>query len=197
MPPPTDPDAALMLKVRSGDTAAFEELVRKYQSPVINTIYRMLGDRWEAEDLAQQVFIQVFRSAKRYQPTAKFSTFLFTIVRHLTLNEIRRRTRHPADSLDEPTRDGDDEHERQTADPRATAPNIEAIQNELEARVRAAIESLPEQQRLAIILLRYEEKNYDEICKILRCSLPSLKSLIHRARLTLRTELADYLEERE
>ncbi len=197
MPSPSDPDASLMLQVQAGDKAAFEELVRKYQSPVINTIYRMLGDRWEAEDLSQQVFVQVLRSAKRYKPTAKFSTFLFTIVRHLTLNELRRRARHPADSLDEPARGAGDEQERQVADARATAPDIEAIQNELEKRVRAAIESLPEQQRLAIILLRYEEKSYDEICKILRCSLPSLKSLIHRARLTLKQDLAAYLEKRE
>src|SRR5436190_7640852 len=96
-----DPDAALMLRVRAGDFAAFEELVNKYKQPVMNLVYRTLRDSTEAEDLAQHVFLQVFKSAHRYEVAAKFSTWLFTIARNLCLNEIRRRSRHPADSLDE------------------------------------------------------------------------------------------------
>jgi RNA polymerase sigma-70 factor (ECF subfamily) len=196
MPQPLDPDAVLMLKVKAGDHIVFEQLVQKYHASVINTIYRMLGDRWEAEDLAQQVFVQVFRSAKRYQPNAKFSTWLFTIVRHLSLNELRRRRRHPADSLDEPVRDGEEERERQVADTRAIKPDDAVLEQELDARVRAAIQTLPEQQRMAVVLLRYENQSYEEICKVLRCSLPSLKSLLHRARLTLRDKLTDYFQDR-
>src|SRR6266508_3230205 len=95
-----DPDAALMLRVKRGDRRAFEELVDKYKRPVTNAIYQTLGDATEAEDLAQNVFVQVYKSAHRYRASAKFSTWLFTIARNLCLNEIRRRSRHPADSLD-------------------------------------------------------------------------------------------------
>src|SRR5213593_1550872 len=95
-----DSDAALMLRVKQGDSGAFAELVDKYKQPVMNLVYRMLRDATEAEDLAQNVFIQVYKSAYRYEVSSKFSTWLFTIARNLCLNEIRRRSRHPADSMD-------------------------------------------------------------------------------------------------
>src|SRR5688500_6725786 len=95
-----DPDAELMLRVKRGDTAAFEELVNKYKQPVINIIFRTIHDLDEAEDLAQNVFIQVYKSADRYQVTAKFTTWLFTIARNLCLNEIRRRSRYRSESLE-------------------------------------------------------------------------------------------------
>ena len=91
MPVPPDPDAVLMLRVKRGDRAAFAELVEKYKQPVMNLVYRTLHDEAEAEDLAQNVFLQVYKSAKRYESRAKFSTWLFTIARNLCLNEIRRR----------------------------------------------------------------------------------------------------------
>src|SRR5437867_7356421 len=97
-----DPDAALMLLVKQGDTAAFAELVHKYKQPVLNLVYRTLRDATEAEDLAQNVFLQVYKSADRYKVSAKFSTWLFTIARNMCLNEIRRRSRHPAQSIDAP-----------------------------------------------------------------------------------------------
>src|SRR4051812_2318588 len=103
-----DPDAALMLLVKQGDAHAFEQLVDKYKQPVMNFVYRSLPDATEAEDLAQHVFLQVFKSAHRYEPSARFSTWLFTIARNLCLNEIRRRIRHPADSLDQ-THPGEDD----------------------------------------------------------------------------------------
>src|SRR5215471_10925137 len=95
-----DPDAALMLQVKQGDTTAFAQLVDKYKQPVMNLVFRMLRDATEAEDLAQNVFVQVYKSAERYRVSSKFSTWLFTIARNLCLNELRRRARHPADSLD-------------------------------------------------------------------------------------------------
>src|ERR1017187_10875286 len=98
MPVELDPDAALMFRVKRGDRAAFAELVEKYKQPVMNLVYRTLRDETEAEDLAQNVFLQVYKSAKRYESRAKFSTWLFTIARNLCLNEIRRRSRHPSDS---------------------------------------------------------------------------------------------------
>ena len=96
MPDHRDPDAALMLRVKQGDMAAFEELVEKHKQPVMNLIYRTLQDATEAEDLAQNAFVQVFKSAHRYRASAKFSTWLYTIARNLCLNELRRRSRHPA-----------------------------------------------------------------------------------------------------
>src|ERR1041385_2787439 len=95
-----DPDAALMKRVTQGDQRAFEELVEKYKQPVFNMIYRTLPDAAEAEDLAQVVFVQVYKAAAKYRVEAKFSTWLFTIARNLCLNELRRRSRHPAQSLD-------------------------------------------------------------------------------------------------
>src|SRR5918992_1143028 len=118
MPDHLDPDAALMLRVKQGDRAAFEALVDKYKQPVMNLVFRTLHDATEAEDLAQHVFLQVYKSAHRYEVSAKFSTWLFTIARNLCLNEIRRRSRHPAESLDQ-TREGDEEHTiRQVEDAR-------------------------------------------------------------------------------
>src|SRR5215475_7699334 len=117
-----DPDAALMLRVKQGDTAAFAELVEKYKQPVMNLAYRMLRDLTEAEDLAQNVFLQVYRSAYRYQVASKFSTWLFTIARNLCLNEIRRRGRHPADSLDAPHPEQEDQPWQQYEDKKAVQP---------------------------------------------------------------------------
>src|SRR5437867_907263 len=103
-----DSDAALMLLVKQGDAVAFAELVDKYKQPIMNFVYRTLPELTEAEDLAQHVFLQVFKSAHRYEASARFSTWLFTIARNLCLNEVRRRIRHPAESLDE-TYPGDED----------------------------------------------------------------------------------------
>src|SRR2546421_12674677 len=109
MPAEQDPDAALMLRVKQGDTAAFAQLVDKYKQPVMNVVYRMLRDATEAEDIAQNVFVQVYKSASRYQVSSKFTTWLFTIARNLCLNELRRRSRHPADSMDAPHPEQEDQ----------------------------------------------------------------------------------------
>src|SRR5271166_81244 len=110
---PLDEDAALMLRVKRGDMQAFEALVEKYKHPVIMLMYRMVRDLEEAEDLAQGVFVRVYQSAGRYEVTAKFSTWIFTIARRLCLNEIRRRSRHPAESLEGSAVEGDDQAPRQ------------------------------------------------------------------------------------
>src|SRR5271167_4987269 len=116
MPVQADPDAALMLRVKRGDRVAFTELVEKYKQPVMNFVFRSLRDEIEAEDLAQNVFLQIYKSRARYERTAKFSTWLFTIARNLCLNEIRRRTRHPADSLEETQAESEDLPPRQYED---------------------------------------------------------------------------------
>ncbi|MEO6181567.1 MAG: sigma-70 family RNA polymerase sigma factor [Verrucomicrobiota bacterium] len=188
-----EPDAALMLRVKGGDMRAFEELVEKYKQPVMNVIFRTLRDQVEAEDLAQNVFVQVFKSAHRYQVTAKFSTWLFTIARNLCLNEIRRRSRHPAESLENSQTESDDHSARQFEDIKAFSPTENLLQAELENKVQLALDGLPENQRTALLLCRQEELSYDDISEVLGCSLSATKSLIHRARETLKLKLKPYL----
>lgn len=188
-----DPDAALMLRVKQGDMVAFEELVEKYKQPVINLVYRTLRDASEAEDLAQSVFVQVFKSAQRYRVSAKFSTWLYTIARNLCLNEIRRRSRHPADSLDAVHPDQEDQPLHQYEDKKTfSAPDC-LLREELWSKVEQALASLPETQRTALLLCREEEMSYEEISTVLGCSLSATKSLIHRGRETLKQKLKPYL----
>jgi RNA polymerase sigma-70 factor (ECF subfamily) len=189
-----DPDATLMLRVREGDMVAFETLVERYKQPVINLLYRTLPDATEAEDLAQNVFIQVHKSAHRYEASARFSTWLFTIARNLCLNEIRRRSRHPAESLDLTHPENDDQPLRQIEDVKQFAPPDTMLQGELTDKIEEAIASLPENQRTAMLLCRQDDLSYDDIAKVLGCSLSATKSLIHRARETLKQRLKPYLK---
>src|SRR3989475_7332474 len=147
-----DPDASLMLRVKRGDRQAFEELVNKYRQPVMNLVYRALGDATEAEDLAQNVFVQVYKSADRYKVSAKFTTWLFTIARNLCLNEIRRRSRHPAHSLDETFADNEDQPIRQAEDIKTFSPPDSLLLSELEGKIESALGELPEKQRTAILM---------------------------------------------
>ncbi len=188
-----DPDAALMLRVKQGDTAAFTELVDKYKQPVMNVAFRMLHDVTEAEDLAQAVFVQVFKSAGRYQVSSKFSTWLFTIARNLCLNEIRRRTRHRAEPMDAPHPEQEDQPLHQFEDKQTASPPDSLLHSELEAKIEQALGDLPENQRLAIVLCRQDELSYEEIAEVLGCSVSATKSLIHRGRETLKQKLKPYL----
>ena len=186
----SESDVALMLRVKDGDHEAFRELIERHQRAVINVIHRAIGDTWEAEDLAQRVFIQVFRSASRYKPTAKFTTWLFTITHNTILNEHRRRARHAAQSLDALAQPEDtDEPGTQLADTRATDPAREASERELQEKIHSAIQALPEAQRTAVILCRFEGLAYEEIAEVLHCSVSAVKSLLHRARQTLKEDL--------
>jgi RNA polymerase sigma-70 factor, ECF subfamily len=193
MAPRDDPDAQLMLRVKRGDLAAFELLVEKYKQPVINLLYRTLPDATEAEDLAQNVFVQVFKSAHRYEVAARFSTWLFTIARNLCLNEIRRRSRHPAESLDLVHPEHEEQPFRQFEDHKTFSPPDSLLHGELEEKIDQALAELPENQRTALLLCRQDELSYDEISKVLGCSLSATKSLIHRGRETLKQKLKPYL----
>lgn len=190
----TDPDAALMLLVKEGDADAFSALVDRHKKAVFNLVYRMLGDAAEAEDVAQNVFIQVYKSAHRYKVSAKFTTWLFTIARNLSLNEIRRRSRHPADSIDATQGDHEDQPQRQYEDRNIFAATDLLLQSELEQKIEEALASLPENQRTAILLFRQDELSYEDIASILECSLSATKSLIHRGRETLKQLLKPYLK---
>src|SRR5580658_2003310 len=194
MPVQPDPDAVLMLRVKRGDRAAFTQLVEKYKQPVMNFVYRSLRDEAEAEDLAQNVFLQVYKSRARYQRTAKFSTWLFTIARNLCLNELRRRSRHPAESLEETHAENEDQPRQQFEDKSQVAPPEKLLQGELAGKIEEALAALPENQRTAILLCRQEELSYEEIAEVLDCSLSATKSLIHRGRETLKEKLKPYLQ---
>ena len=194
MPVQTDPDAALMLRAKRGDRAAFAELVEKYKQPVMNFVFRSLRDEIEAEDLAQNVFLQAWKSRSRYQQTAKFSTWLFTIARNLCLNEIRRRSRHPAESIEEAHAEHEDQPRQQYEDKSQIAPPEKLLHGELAQKIEEALAELPENQRTAILLCRQDELSYEEIAEVLDCSLSATKSLIHRGRETLKEKLKPYLQ---
>lgn len=193
MPEAPDPDAELMLRVQRGDRRAFEQLLERYQQPVANYLHRLLGDATEAEDLTQGVFVQVYKSAARYRVSARFATWLFTIARNLALNELRRRARHPALSLDAPLADAAPAPARHVPDPRPDGPADRLLQAELEAKIQEALRELPETQRTAILLCREQELAYEDIAAVLGCSLSAVKSLIHRGRETLKRRLKPYL----
>ena len=166
-----DPDAVLMLRVKRGDRAAFTGLVEKYKQPVMNFVFRSLRDETEAEDVAQNVFLQVYKSRARYERTAKFSTWLFTIARNLCLNEIRRRSRHPAESLEETHPENEDQPSRQYEDKKVFLPTDNVLHGELAGKIEEALAELPEAQRTAILLCRQDELSYEEISNVLGCSL--------------------------
>jgi RNA polymerase sigma-70 factor (ECF subfamily) len=197
MPDQADPDALLMLRVKRGDRAAFAELVGKYKQPLFNFVFRTLRDETETEDVAQNTFLQVWKSRARYERTAKFSTWLFTIARNLCLNEIRRRSRHPADSLEEIHAEHEDQPSRQYEDKKIFLPTENALHGELARKIEEALAELPENQRTAILLCRQDELSYEEIAEVLDCSLSATKSLIHRGRETLKEKLKPYLQSGE
>jgi RNA polymerase sigma-70 factor (ECF subfamily) len=182
-------DIRLMGLVSAGDDRAFEALVERHQRLVVGTVGRMLGTNSDAEDIAQQVFVRVWKNAKRYEPRAKFTTWLLKITRNLTFNELRRRSRHPAVPLQSET----GEEERPLRDERAIAPDASLLDEELQKAVDAAIAQLPETQRMAVILRRYDELSYEEIAETLEQSVSAVKSLLFRARTELRESLKRYL----
>jgi RNA polymerase sigma-70 factor (ECF subfamily) len=183
-------DVRLMRLIGNGDTAAFEQLVERHQTLVAGTIARMLGSNSDVEDIAQQVFIRVWKSAGRYVARAKFTTWLLKITRNLVFNELRRGKRHPHVSVD---------LESQTEplplkDQVTLSPDSTLLEVELQKAIDDAIMLLPETQRMALVLRRYQELSYEEIAETLDLSVPAVKSLLFRARTELRQRLKSYLE---
>ncbi len=182
-------DEELMAAVAEGDLAAFRLIVERHQKPLINFISRYLGDRVAAEDVAQEVFLRVFKAANNYKPKAKFKTWLFTIAANLCLNEIRSTRSKPAFvDLSDAT-----EAEYPVFAPDSFSPQKAAEKEELSAAVRKAIRSLPENQRVAILLRQYNELSYSEIGKIMGLSVSAIESLIQRARQGLKKMLIFHL----
>ncbi|MBC7926599.1 MAG: RNA polymerase sigma factor [Bryobacteraceae bacterium] len=180
-------DAELMLRVRDGDLTSFTSLLERHRLPVVNFLSRMVGNQAIAEELAQDVFLRIYRSRGSYEPTAKFTTWLFRIATHLALNHIRdRRHEKNSESLERERRDGS---VRQFAD---QVLNIEQsmVQQARFIEVRQAIEVLPAKQRAAVLMHKYHEMDYSQIARALGCSESALKSLLFRAYETLRSRLA-------
>jgi len=180
-------DAQLMLRVREGDETSFALLLQRHRGPVVNFLHRMVQDRAISEELAQEVFLRVYRSRATYEPTAKFTTWLFRIATRLALNALRDgKKKRVQESLDQEVFEG---VERQVAD---RQPTVEEDMIRL-ARLREdrlAIEALPEKQRAAVLMHKYEGLGYLQIAEALRCSETAVKSLIFRAYQTLRARLA-------
>jgi RNA polymerase sigma-70 factor (ECF subfamily) len=183
-------DVRLMRLIGRGDTAALEELIQRHQTLVAGTVARMLGSTSEVEDIAQQVFIRVWKSAGRYVPRAKFTTWLLKITRNLVFNELRRTKRH----ANVPIQTDPQSEEMPLRDQTAQTPDASLLEHELHEAIEQAITALPESQRLALVLRRYEELSYEDIADILDLSVPAVKSVLFRARTELRERLKGYLE---
>lgn len=192
-------DVQLMLDVKSGDDSSFELLLRKYRMPLVNFLYRMVRDGGTAEDLAQEVFLRVYRARGEYLPTAKFTTWMFRIATNLALNALRDgRYRQQEVSIDhsafERSIDGESEQPALEIADRQPTVEVELIRRDRAEQIRRAVEALPEKQRAAVLLHKYQEMDYDEIAGVLGCSESALKSLLFRAYETLRVELAPLVE---
>jgi RNA polymerase sigma-70 factor (ECF subfamily) len=182
-------DLRLMQLVGRGDTTAFEQLVEKHQALVAGTVARMLGSNSDVEDIAQQVFIRVWKSARRYVPRAKFTTWLLKITRNLVFNELRRTKRRAQVPL-QPEAGGEDPPLK---DDMNLAPDASLLETELQRTIEEAILQLPEAQRMAVVLRRYEQLSYEQIAEVLELSVPAVKSVLFRARSELRSRLSKYL----
>jgi RNA polymerase sigma-70 factor (ECF subfamily) len=181
-----------MLDVKAGDERSFELLLQRYRTPLVNFLYRMVRSREQAEDLAQEVFIRVYRAREEYVPSAKFTTWLFRIATNLALNSLRdHRYQKLEMSIDAPLTSSEEGDERpfEVADKHPTVEQ-DLVEEERKKMIRHAIEKLPEKQRAAVLLHKYQELDYAEIAKILSCSESALKSLLFRAYEMLRVELA-------
>lgn len=188
-----DSDEDLMLRAGRGDTGAFEVLVERHQHAVVGTAAKMLGFTDGAEDIAQTVFLRAWKSAPRYRPEAKFTTWLMTITRNLVFNEFRRRNRSRLEPLEPSATASEDSPARQIADPSQPPAGAQVTSRELTRAIDRALAALPEKPRMALILRRYEDMPYEEIAKALEVSVPAVKSLLFRARTLLKEQLAEYL----
>jgi RNA polymerase sigma-70 factor (ECF subfamily) len=183
-------DVRLMRLVSRGDTAALEELIERHQTLVAGTVARMLGSNSDVEDIAQQVFIRVWKSAGRYVPRAKFTTWLLKITRNLVFNELRRAKRQ----AQTPIQIDHHSEEMPLRDEVTQTPDASLLERELQSAIEQAITALPETQRMALVLRRYEDLSYEQIGEILDLSVPAVKSVLFRARTELRARLKGYLE---
>jgi len=186
-------DAEVMLRVKAGDDSAFDYLVQKYRRQIISFMYRMAHNTAAAEDLAQEVFLRVYRSRASYEPSAKFTTWLYRIATNLGVN-YARDTRHERPentmNLDEP-----DSETGTTPDLADRTPNVEEeiLRRERLAAIRQKVEALPERQKMAVLMHKYQQMDYRQIAEVLKLSESATKSLLFRAYETLRTQLKEFV----
>lgn len=180
-----DPDVELMLAVQRGDVSAFERLFEKHIRAVVGFAARFVGTRARAEELAQDVFLQVFRNRSRYEPRARFATWLYRMVTNACLSEVRRVDHRRS------VPQADDYEERAVVTATDRTSEDDAADREMLQRMQAALGDLPPQQRAALLLARVEGLSYDEVADALSCSVSAVKSLVHRATVTLRDRVKE------
>lgn len=186
-----------MLEVRDDSAAAFEELMLRYQGRLLTILAHLVGDRDQAEDLAQEVFLRVYRSRKSYVPGAKFSTWLYTIANNVASNALRRRFRRREISLkvQQSGPMGHSPMEQAISAPSGAMPTRQLDKAEVQDVVRVALESLSERQRMAVLLNKFEGMCYADIAETMEMTPQAIKSLLSRARVNLRDVLEPYIEE--
>jgi RNA polymerase sigma-70 factor, ECF subfamily len=187
-------DVQLMLDVKAGDDASFELLLRKYRTPLVHYLGRMTGDSAAAEDLAQEVFLRIYRARSQYAPSAKFTTWIFRIATNLALN-ARRDGRYRQAEISIQEEGNSDDGGRRVLEIPDGKPGAEQylLARDRAELIRRAVEELPEKQRAAVLLHKYEDMDYGQIAGVLNCSESALKSLLFRAYETLRVKLAPFV----
>lgn len=176
-------DSEVVRRIQSGDNDAFDELMRRYKRPIVNFVYRLLGNAEDADDIAQEVFVRVYQNLDTYRPETKFSTWLFALARNAAIDRLRWRARHPTEPI---------ESAPQVAALSATAD--EASAREIGEQIAAAVAKLPEDQRTALVLAEYQGLSYAEIAGVMHCSERSVESRLYRAKQTLRSWLQHLIE---
>lgn len=184
-----DEDQELMLRVKAGDAEAFNRLMDKYQKTVVNLVFRFTSDREAAEDLAQEVFLRIYRAAPRYEPRAKFFTYLYQVTLNLCRNAREKSQRRKAQSLDQNT---DQDRPLDIPDPEGGA-DIPLERKEIAAEVQAAIQELPAEQRELLVLQRFKDLGYEELAGVTGQTVSAVKAKLHRARQALKRKLEPYL----
>ena len=181
-------DIELMLRAKTGDDSAFTELMRRHYKGVVNYVYRFTNDRANSEDLAQEVFLRVYRSVKRYNPQAKFSTWLYKIATNLCITEVKSRNKEQSVSLDEMQENTGD-----LGDSKSEDPSDPTYRREIGTAIFEALRSLPERERVAITLCKYEDLPYEEVAEVIGCTIGAVKTYVHRGRMKLIEKLKTYL----
>ncbi|MGZ3533698.1 MAG: RNA polymerase sigma factor [Thermodesulfobacteriota bacterium] len=185
------PSEELMAKIAKGDEDAFEILVNRHQTSILNLVYRFVGDRTQAKDLAQEVFVRVWQSAKTYEPKAKFTTWIYRITTNLCFNELKSARRRKWFSFNRSDEDGEHTFEETLSDSAPSAEDL-LLEKERSRQISDALQSLPENQRMAMVLKRYDDLSYQEIGQIIGCSVSAVESLLVRAKRALQEKLKNY-----
>jgi len=185
------PSEGLMARIAEGDEDAFEILVNRHQTSVLNLIYRFIGDRTQAKDFAQEVFIRVWQAAKTYKHEAKFTTWLYRITTNLCLNELKSARRRKWFSFNRSDENGKHTFEETLSDSGPSAEDL-LLEKERSRQISDALQDLPDNQRMALVLKRYDDLSYHEIAKVIGCSVSAVESLLVRAKRTLQEKLKNY-----